>query len=152
MKTSLQFVTAQLRWAVISSGSFSATIFPNPISRSPPGTVQPTWLLHFSCSTSLVYFGAFSLSRPLDRSLLSQRRNKTDLFHISRFQLVLAGAFAGWYWTFDKKKNLASNGAKIKDILGGQFINTHTRDIFKACPRLFIAPFASTLAQWLLGH
>ena len=25
-------------------------------------------------------------------------------------QLVLAGAFAGWYWTFNKQKNLPTNG------------------------------------------
>ena len=29
---------------------------------------------------------------------------------IITMQLVLAGAFAGWYWTFDKKKRLPSNG------------------------------------------
>jgi len=33
------------------------------------------------------------------------------IFFVEAFgQLVLAGAFAGWYWTFDKKKRLPSNG------------------------------------------
>ena len=36
---------------------------------------------------------------------------------MTKFQLVLAGAFAGWYWTFDKKKNLASNGKPSPSLI-----------------------------------
>ena len=45
-----------------------------------PGMVQPTWHLRFSCSTSLVYFGASSLLRRLGRSALSHWKDQNEMY------------------------------------------------------------------------
>ena len=38
-------------------------------------------------------------------------------------QLVLAGAFAGWYWTFNKQKNLPANGRNFEIMVVPLFLS-----------------------------
>ena len=99
---------AQSNSSIVKTISFQ--VRPNPYGLCFPA-VQPFWCL----LGHLLYRGLW----PGQKYILYVHIVKWSVHafsgfinqsHMFEFQLVLAGAFAGWYWTFDKKKSLPING------------------------------------------